>query len=218
MSRSNKKQAKKRDWHKRQERDVYVKKARASGYRSRAAFKLLEINEKYRLIRPGMNIADLGAAPGGWCQVARELLGQQGKVMGIDLLEMDALPQVHFIQGDIRDAAAIAALLAPLKDGEVDLVLSDMAPNLTGIVSADQAAVADLARSVVEVCDGLLRAGGHCLFKAFHGEGFDEVRTIFAEGFQQVSVVKPSASRSHSRENYVLARNFRPGSGSKPLQ
>lgn len=208
----------KRQWRDRQQRDPYVKKARAEGYRSRAAFKLLEINKKHRLIKPGMNIADLGSTPGGWCQISQELVGKKGRVVSIDLLEMEPLPDVHFVHGDMRDPAAIEKMLAPLQDKQVDLVLSDMAPNLTGIVAADQAAVAELARSVAQTCEDLLRPGGHCLFKAFHGEGFDEVLAAFAEGFQQVTVIKPAASRSQSKENYVLGRNFRPGSGSKPLQ
>ncbi|MEJ2383049.1 MAG: 23S rRNA (uridine(2552)-2'-O)-methyltransferase RlmE [Xanthomonadales bacterium] len=189
--------------------DPYVRMAQQQGLRSRAAFKLLEIQEKYDLIGPGMTVVDLGAAPGGWCQVAQPLVGAQGRVIGLDLLEMEPLPGVGFIHGDFTEDEPLAELEQALEGRTVDLVLSDMAPNMSGMAAIDQAKAMYLAELALEFVREHLRPGGDFLIKLFQGADFDayvrEVRSLF----EKVLVRKPKASRARSREVYLLARGRR---------
>jgi 23S rRNA (uridine2552-2'-O)-methyltransferase len=186
--------------------DPYVKQAQKMGLRSRSAFKLLELHEKYKLIRPGMCIVDLGCAPGGWSQLAIKLLAGNGRVIGLDILQMEHLPGVEFIEGDFTEDEPLIDLEASLAGKPVDLVLSDMAPNMSGMASKDQARAMYLAELALEFVKTHLKPGGDFLVKIFHGEGFDqyvrEVRTLF----NKVVVRKPKASRPRSREVYLLAR------------
>ena len=189
--------------------DQYVRMAQQQGLRSRSAFKLLEIQEKYGLIQPGMTVVDLGAAPGGWCQVAQPLVGDRGRVIGLDLLDMEQLPGVEFIQGDFTEDEPLAELERALEGQKVDLVLSDMAPNMSGMAAIDQAKAMYLAELALEFAREHLRPGGDFLIKLFQGTDFDafvrEVRTLF----EKVVVRKPKASRPRSREVYLLARGRR---------
>jgi 23S rRNA (uridine2552-2'-O)-methyltransferase len=187
--------------------DHYVKLAQQKGLRSRAAFKLLELHEKYHLIKPGMTVVDLGAAPGGWCQLAVSLAGPQGKVIGLDILPIEPLPGVRLIEGDFTEEDALHELEAALEGRKVDLVLSDMAPNMSGTTATDQARAMYLAELALEFARQHLQPGGNFVVKLFHGDGFDdyvrEARTLF----QTVQARKPKASRPRSREVYLLARN-----------
>ena len=189
--------------------DPYVRMAQQQGLRSRSAFKLLEIQEKYDLIGPGMTVVDLGAAPGGWCQVARPLVGERGRVIGLDLLDMEPVPDVEFIQGDFTEDEPLAELEQALRGRKVDLVLSDMAPNMSGMAAIDQAKAMYLAELALEFVREHLRPGGDFLIKLFQGADFDgfvrDVRSLF----DKVSVRKPKASRPRSREVYLLARGRR---------
>jgi 23S rRNA (uridine2552-2'-O)-methyltransferase len=181
-----------------------VKQARSRGYRARAAFKLVELDERDRFLRAGQKVVDLGAAPGSWAQVAAERTGPQGRVVALDILPMDALDGVEFIQGDFREAEVLAQLEA-LVGEKVDLVLSDMAPNISGIAASDQARSMDLAELALEFACEWLEPGGVFVVKLFQGEGFDEfVRTARAR-FDRVRVRKPAASRKQSREVYLVA-------------
>lgn len=189
--------------------DPYVRMAQQQGLRSRSAFKLLEMQEKYGLIEPGMTVVDLGAAPGGWCQVAQPLVGEQGYVIGLDLLAMEPLPGVDFIQGDFTEEEPLAELERALQGRKVDLVLSDMAPNMSGMAAIDQAKAMYLAELALAFVREHLRPGGDFLIKLFQGADFDayvrEVRSLF----DKVVVRKPKASRPRSREVYLLARGRR---------
>ena len=189
--------------------DPYVRMAQQQGLRSRSAFKLLEIQEKYDLIGPGMTVVDLGAAPGGWCQVARPLVGERGRVIGLDLLDMEPVPDVEFIQGDFTEDEPLAELEQALRGRKVDLVLSDMAPNMSGRAAIDQAKAMYLAELALEFVREHLRPGGYFLIKLFQGADFDgfvrDVRSLF----DKVSVRKPKASRPRSRDVYLLARGRR---------
>ena len=191
-------------WLSRQASDPYVKQARSRGYRARAAYKLVELDERDRFLRAGQKVVDLGAAPGSWAQVAAERTGPQGRVVALDILPMDALDGVEFIQGDFREAEVLAQLEA-LVGEKVDLVLSDMAPNISGIAASDQARSMDLAELALEFACEWLEPGGVFVVKLFQGEGFDEfVRTARAR-FDRVRVRKPAASRKQSREVYLVA-------------
>ena len=187
--------------------DPYVKLAQKKGLRSRSAFKLLELQDKYQLIRPGMIVVDLGAAPGGWCQVAQSLLGDNGRLIAMDILPMEPLPGVQFIQGDFSEDESLHAIEEALQGKRVDLVLSDLAPNMSGVTAIDQAKAMYLAELALDFMRAQLKPGGDFLVKLFQGEGFDgfvrEVRSLFG----QVRVRKPKASRPRSREVYVLARD-----------
>lgn len=189
--------------------DPYVRMAQQQGLRSRSAFKLLELQEKYGLIESGMTVVDLGAAPGGWCQVARPLVGEAGRVIGLDILDMEPLPGVEFIQGDFTEDEPLAELECALQGQSVDLVLSDMAPNMSGMAAIDQARAMYLAELALEFVREHLRSGGDFLIKLFQGADFDrfvrDVRTLF----DKVVVRKPKASRPRSREVYLLARGRR---------
>ncbi len=189
--------------------DEYVKRAQQDGYRSRAVYKLLEIHEKDRLLRPGLTVVDLGAAPGGWSQLSARLVGGQGRVMALDILSMEPLPGVEFIEGDFRESAVLDQLLAALDGRVVDVVLSDMAPNTSGIKAVDQPSVMYLAELALDFARQRLRPGGDFLVKAFQGEGFDAYLKALRAAFATVAPRKPRASRARSAEQYLLARNYR---------
>ena len=189
--------------------DEYVKKAQREGYRSRAVYKLEEIQLKDRLIRPGMTLVDLGAAPGSWSQYATRLLDGRGRIIATDILPMDSLPDVEFIQGDFRDETVFAALLAAIGDQPVDLVMSDIAPNISGVEAVDQPSSMYLAELAVDLAGRVLAPGGDLLFKAFQGEGFDALVKDLRGRFTKLVIRKPKASRPRSREVYVLARGYK---------
>jgi 23S rRNA (uridine2552-2'-O)-methyltransferase len=189
--------------------DPYVQEAQRRGYRSRAAFKLIEIAERDKLLRPGMTVVDLGSAPGSWCQVLRERLGPAARIVAIDLLPMDGISGVTFVQGDFRSDEGLAAIRAALADSPVDLVVSDMAPNLSGIESADQARSVHLGELALEFAVGHLRTGGDLLVKVFQGAGFPEFQRAIADRFERVYVRKPRSSRDRSRETFVVGKGFR---------
>jgi 23S rRNA (uridine2552-2'-O)-methyltransferase len=190
--------AKSKQWMQRHLTDPYVRKARKEGYRSRAAYKLLEIDEKEKLFRPGQSVLDLGAAPGGWSQVAAQKVKPGGKVVAIDLLPVAPIPGVEIRQGDFREQLGE---LAPM-----DIVLSDVSPNLSGIRDADQARSLELLLAAIDVCRELLKPGGVFVTKAFHGGAFEEAHAALEKAFAKVKVVKPAASRGESRETYFVAR------------
>ncbi len=198
-----------RHWLDRHFQDPYVKRAQQEGYRSRAAFKLLELQEKDRLLRPGMWVVDLGAAPGGWSQVARELVGPAGRVVALDLLPLDPIPGVELIQGDFRDQGPLEALQELLGDQPLDLVLSDMAPNTSGIGAVDQPRALYLAELALAFAREHLRPGGTLVVKVFQGEGFDGLLREVRGAFSRVASRKPRASRAESREVYLVATGFK---------
>ena len=198
-----------RRWLDRHFNDEYVKRAQQEGYRSRAVFKLLEIQEKDRLLGPGLRVADLGAAPGGWSQVAVRLVGDQGRVLALDILPMDPLPGVTFIQGDFREAEPLARLREALGPEALDLVLSDMAPNMSG-TAADQPRLINLCELALDFALRHLRPGGALVVKIFQGEGFDAYLKTLRRHFRQVSSRKPRSSRRESRELYLVARDLIP--------
>jgi 23S rRNA (uridine2552-2'-O)-methyltransferase len=189
--------------------DAYVKRARAEGMRSRASYKLEQIADRDRLFAPGMLVVDLGAAPGGWAQVAAQRIAPAGRVIALDVLDMPALPGVSFIRGDFRDAEAVAALERALAGRKADLVLSDMAPNLSGIAATDQARALELAQLALDFAVNHLKPRGNFLVKVFQGAGCDEFVKLLRRQFRTVAVRKPEASRSRSREVYVLAKELR---------
>lgn len=196
-------------WLKEHESDAYVQRARKDGLRSRAAFKLEELDEAEHLLRPGMTVVDLGAAPGGWSQYAGKVLSGKGFVVALDLLAMDALPGVEFIQGDFREEVALNELRRLLDGRPVDLVMSDMAPNMSGIDAVDQPRQLYLCELALEFCREVLKPGGAFLAKVFQGSGFDAyLRTVKAE-FARVKMKKPPASRARSAEMYLLATGRR---------
>ena len=197
-----------RNWLKQQQRDPFVRLARNHEYRSRAVYKLMEIDRKDGLFRPGQSIVDLGAAPGSWSQYARALVGNTGRIIALDILPMEPLPPVTVLQGDFTDAGIYRMCLESLAGQMVDLVISDLAPNLTGIRSTDQARSMALAELVYEFSGRVLRPGGGMLIKLFQGEGTDAFRKEISQRFERVVVRKPAASRDHSREFYILARGY----------
>lgn len=203
-----------KDWMARHLGDPYVKLAQQRGYRSRAAFKLLEIDEQERLIRPGSTIVDLGSAPGAWCQVLRERLGMSGggidgRIIALDLLPMEAVADVTFIQGDFREAAVLEQLEAALDGRKADLIVSDMAPNLSGIAAADAARMSDLIELAVDFAVHHLSPNGALLAKCFHGSGYEQLVALFRSRFIKVLVRKPKASRGASAETYLLGRGLK---------
>ena len=198
-------------WLKEHFADPYVKQAQQQGYRSRAAFKLLEIQEKDKLIKPGMRILELGAAPGGWSQIIIKLLNGRGELYATDILPMDPLPGMIFLQGDFTDEHVIKKLLTLIPDQCVDLVISDMAPNTTGIASVDQLRSIHLAEIALDVVQQVLRTEGAFLVKVFQGAGFMELRQLLMQSFKQVVTRKPKASRARSKEAYLLARGYNIG-------
>jgi 23S rRNA (uridine2552-2'-O)-methyltransferase len=189
--------------------DPYVKRAREEGWRSRAAFKLEEIQRTDRLLRPGMTVVDLGAAPGGWSQFAARTLAGRGRVIALDLLEMPAIPGVEFLEGDFTDEAVLARLTATLGGEKVDLVMSDMAPNMMGIADVDHDRSMGLVELAVDFASSELRPGGDLLVKVFQGRGFQPLIARLRREFETVKMRKPKASRARSAEVYVLARGYR---------
>ncbi|MET4000466.1 23S rRNA (uridine(2552)-2'-O)-methyltransferase RlmE [Marinobacterium sp. MBR-109] len=189
--------------------DPFVKQAQKDGYRSRASYKLLAINEKDKLIRPGMLVIDLGSAPGGWSQVASKLVGASGKVIASDILPMDSLPDVEFIQGDFTEDSVFEQILQAIGDDPVDVVISDMAPNLSGIATADQAASIYLIELALDMAQQVLKPKGCFIAKAFQGEGYEAFVKEVRNHFDNVVIRKPEASRSRSREVYVVGKGFR---------
>lgn len=189
------------------ERDVFVQKARGEGFRSRAAYKLQEIDQRDRLLKPGMTVIDLGAAPGGWSQVLVKRMAGGGTIIAVDLLEMPSLAGVQFIQGDFTDTA-IVERIRQAAGGPADLVLSDMAPNMSGMRAVDQPRMMHLVESVLYFAEQSLKPGGDLLLKIFHGEGVDDFLRALRARFKKVSIRKPAASRDRSSETYVLARGL----------
>lgn len=189
--------------------DPYVKQAQAQGFRSRAAFKLMQIDDKDRLLGPGKVVVDLGSTPGGWSQVASKKVGAAGRVVAIDLLPMEPVHGVHFILGDFREDGPLSELVDSLEGRRVDLVLSDMAPNLSGIAVTDQARSIHLLELALEFAREHLKSGGDMLVKVFQGSGFDELRREMEQLFTSVAVRKPDSSRDRSAEVYLLCRGRR---------
>jgi len=198
-----------RRWLDRHFKDEYVKRAQREGYRARAAYKLLEIQERDRLLKPGMRVVDLGAAPGGWAQVAQQIVGDSGRVIGLDLLPIEPLPGVTFIQGDFRDQEPLEQLRSALGGVPVDLVLSDMAPNVSGMTAVDQPRSIYLCELALELCREVLKPGGALLVKVFQGAGFDAYLREVRSAFGRVVSRKPKASRPKSREVYLVATGYR---------
>lgn len=195
-------------WLRRHFDDSYVQKARQAGYRSRAAFKLLEINARDRILRPGLTVVDLGAAPGGWSQVAVAAVGSAGKVVALDILPMDPLAGVTFLQGDFREPSVFDRLLTLVMPGKVDLVMSDMAPNISGVKAVDQPRAMYLAELSIDVARKVLAPGGSLLVKVFQGEGMEDYRTELKGSFAKLTTRKPKSSRAESSEVYLLASGY----------
>lgn len=189
--------------------DTYVQWAQKEGYRSRASHKLLEIQQQEHLIRPGMTVIDLGAAPGSWSQVAIKLVGSRGRVIASDILAMDAITGVDFIQGDFTESRVFDEIFVLLGNSKADLVISDMAPNMSGNKTIDQPRSMYLAELALDLAQRVLKLQGNLLIKVFQGEGFDELRRDLRQNFARVQTRKPSASRSRSREVYQLATGFK---------
>jgi len=197
-----------KSWLKRQERDPYVQQARRDGWRSRAVYKLEQIDQKERLLKPDMLCVDLGAAPGSWSQYVTEKLKTRVRIVAVDLLPMDALPSVEFILGDFTEDKVLAEMREVIGASKVDLVMSDMAPNISGNRAIDQPRSMYLAELSLELCRQLLRPGGDFICKLFQGEGIDEFIVATRGIFERVKVMKPKASRPGSREVYLVARNY----------
>lgn len=189
--------------------DPYVKKSQQDGYRSRASYKLIEINDKDKLFRSAMRVVDLGAAPGGWSQVAAKLVGDNGTIVASDILEMAPLPGVSFVQGDFTEQEVYEAILAEIGDEKADLVISDMAPNMSGNSSSDQPQAMYLVELALDMASQVLRPGGNFLVKVFQGEGFEEYLKTMRAQFDSVVTRKPDASRARSREVYLLGRQYK---------
>ncbi|MEF8792252.1 RlmE family RNA methyltransferase [Thiohalorhabdus sp.] len=203
---------KRSNWQQRQAKDPYVAEARRLGYRSRSPFKLIQLDDRDNFLKPGSVVVDLGAAPGGWSQVAAQRVGESGRVIGLDRLPMDPLPGVAIIQADFAEDAGLAELRRVLDGSRVDVVLSDMAPELSGIKVADQARAMELCDLAVELAREVLRPGGTLVMKAFQGEGFDELLRSLRGEYRSVAPRKPEASRGASAEQYLVARGYK-GSG-----
>lgn len=189
--------------------DPYVKRAQKDGLRSRASYKLMELNEKDKLIRPGMLLMDLGSAPGGWSQVAGRIVGEKGRVIASDILPMDPLDNVDFIQGDFTDDGVFQQILAKLDGRQPDLIISDIAPNISGVAAADQASSMYLVELVLDMVRQVLKPGGNFAAKVFQGEGSDEFLKDVRSSFEKVVIRKPEASRPRSREVYLVAKGFK---------
>ncbi|HEY0768015.1 MAG TPA: SAM-dependent methyltransferase [Steroidobacteraceae bacterium] len=196
-------------WLKEHFSDPFVQRAQSEGWRSRAVFKLEEIDRREHLLKPGQICLDLGAAPGAWSQYARRRVGRKGRVVATDILPMPELPGVEFVQGDFRAPELLSELLRLLPGRQVDIVLSDMAPNLSGVDVIDQPRSMHLAELALQICDRILKPGGGALIKVFQGAGFRELLQAARGNFARVKLVKPLASRSRSPETYLLAMQFR---------
>ena len=207
MATGKRRRAKSKAWLDRQNKDPYVQKARKSGYRARAAYKLEEIDKKYRLIKPGQLIIDLGAAPGSWSQYAIKKMAGGGQLIMLDLLPFDEIEGASLIQGDFTELKALAEIQSITEGRLFDLVLSDMAPNITGIALQDQARYERLLDSVLAFCQTALRPGGNLLTKFFEGQSAQLIREQMKRQFNQLKTIKPDASRTHSKELYLLALN-----------
>jgi 23S rRNA (uridine2552-2'-O)-methyltransferase len=188
--------------------DEFVKQAQKEGWRSRAVFKLAQIQDSERLLRPGMRCVDLGAAPGGWSQYAAKIIGAKGRIVATDILSMDGIPGVEFVQGDFREPEVLEQVLQSVGSDKIDLVLSDMAPNMAGIDAVDQPRSMYLAELALEFADRVLTPGGDLLVKLFQGAGFDQIIRDARNRYGKVATKKPKASRSRSPEIYLLARQF----------
>ncbi|MEJ0038122.1 MAG: RlmE family RNA methyltransferase [Gammaproteobacteria bacterium] len=196
-------------WLSRHLSDPFVKQAQKDGYRSRSAYKLTELNEKDKLIRPGMRIMDLGSAPGGWSQVAGKLVGAKGRVLATDILPMDAIKNVDFIQGDFTEDAVVQQVLDWVGGDKFDLIISDIAPNITGIASADQASTIYFLELALDTVCKTLKPGATFVAKMFQGSGSDEYLKQLRAHFSKVTIRKPAASRKESSEVYLVAKGFR---------
>jgi 23S rRNA (uridine2552-2'-O)-methyltransferase len=204
-----KRQAKSRVWHQRHVNDFYVQQSVEQGYRSRSAYKLMEIDDRDRLLKPGMSVVDLGSAPGGWCQVALGRMKGQGRIIGIDLLDMVGLNGVDFLQGDFTEENTLNELVVRMQGHRADLVLSDMSPNITGVIVSDQAKIYHLAELAMEFATQWLQTEGQFLVKVFQGAGFEDFVKQMRLSFKVVVVRKPKASRDSSREVYLLGRGLK---------
>ena len=211
MSRSKSSQR----WLKEHFSDPYVKKAQSQGYRSRAAFKLLEIQEKDKILKPGMTVVDLGAAPGGWSQLAAQIVGAKGHVFALDILSMDDLPGVTFLKGDFQKPEVAEELLKQMAENQADLVISDMAPNMSGMAVVDQSRAMYLTELALEFAKKVLKNEGCFLVKAFQGADFEVFLKNLRKKFRQVLIRKPKSSRQRSREVYLLAKGYRAGGDKK---
>ena len=196
-------------WLKEHFADPFVQKAQSEGWRSRAVFKLEEIDRRAKLLQPGAVCLDLGAAPGAWSQYAARRVGARGRVVATDILPMPELPGVEFVQGDFREPEVFDRVLGLLPARQVDVLLSDMAPNLSGVDAIDQPRSLHLAELAVEMAEGVLKPGGHALIKVFQGSGFTDLLQSVRRRFGRVKLIKPEASRSRSPEMYLLAMQFR---------
>ncbi len=196
-------------WLREQERDPYVIAAKKAGYRSRASYKLLEITQKFSILGRGMTVIDLGAAPGGWSQIVGKGVGAEGRVIAVDLLPMAALDNVTVIEGDLSSDEVLNRIMRELNDKKVDLVISDMAPNLSGISEVDQPAAMYLVELALELCRSVLKDGGSFVTKVFEGEGIGDLRIALKRSFSDTANYKPSASRDRSRELYLVNRVYR---------
>jgi len=196
-------------WLREHRADPYVKKAHDEGLRSRAAYKLQELDARDRLFAPGQTVVDLGAAPGGWCQIAATAMGPRGRVIGVDLLPMDPIPGITLLEGDFTEQVVLEALLTELGGAGVDVVISDMAPNMSGVRAVDQPRSMYLCELAEDFARQVLKRGGSLVTKTFHGEGFDAYIRGLRQSYERVYTRKPGASRGRSREVYVLARGFK---------
>ncbi len=196
-------------WLARQEKDEFVKRARRQGARSRAIYKLEEIDRRDHLLRPGMTVVDLGAAPGGWSQYAKSRVGASGRVLALDILPMEPIVGVEFIEGDFTEQPVLDLLMQRLQGKPVDLVISDMAPNMSGVPSVDQARSIATAELALDFADKALKPGGDLLLKTFQGAGFNELHARMRRRFGKLMSRKPQASRAESREIYLLGKGFK---------
>ncbi|HCG79567.1 MAG TPA: 23S rRNA (uridine(2552)-2'-O)-methyltransferase RlmE [Oceanospirillales bacterium] len=198
------------DWLKEHVDDIWVQKAQQDGYRTRASYKLIELDDKDKLIRPGSVVVDLGSAPGGWSQVVAQRVGEKGLVIASDILEMDAIADVTFIQGDFTTEEVYDELVDVIDGRAVDLVISDMAPNMSGMSSIDQPGAMYLVELALDMARQVLKPNGSFVAKVFQGEGFDAYLADMKQSFAKVMIRKPKASRARSREVYIVAKGFRP--------
>lgn len=196
-------------WLKEHFNDKYVQEAQKKGFRSRAIFKLEEIQGKDKLLKSGMTVVDLGAAPGGWSQYAVEQVGMQGQVIACDILPMDSLSGVSFLQGDFREKAVLSALLERIQPNMVDVVMSDMAPNMSGNIASDQPRAMYLVELALDMCKNVLAQDGSFIVKVFQGEGFDAYLADVRSMFKKIKIRKPDSSRARSREVYIVATGFK---------
>jgi len=196
-------------WLRRHVTDPFVKQAQIDGYRSRSAYKLIELDERDRLMRPGMKVLDLGSAPGGWSQVAAKAVGAKGRVLATDILPMDPIRNVDFIQGDFTSDTVVEQIKTWLGDGKFDLIISDIAPNLSGIDSADQARSIYFLELALDTVRLMLKPGANFVAKMFQGQGSDEYVKELRKHFGKISIRKPKASRPESREVYIVAKEFK---------